>query len=160
MLLLRLGSGMGPPVVGASFYTIEARILLPQGPVFIAQLFGLADTMCALFRVRCISWRLFGMAWFIGGPVCFTVLASLKVRRLVKIQQTLKFKPSPHRTIKEMWTGVTTLLGCIPRLSQLFLYFVDLRFVGGWGKVGPEAQVRRRAVSPLPPASPSLLTRT
>ena len=90
------------------------------------------------------------MAWFIGGPVCFTVLASWKVRKLVKIQQTLTFKPSPSRTMKEMWTGVTTLQGWKARLSQLFVYFIDLRFVGGWGKVGPEAQVRRRAEYPPP----------
>ena len=107
--------------------------------MFIAQLFGLADTMCALLRVRCLGWKLFGLAWFLLGPVTFTVISTLKVRRLVTKDQTLKFHPSPQRSLVTMWQEIRELPGMMPKILQLFIYGMEIRFNGGWRKQGEEA---------------------
>ena len=90
---------------------VDMLQLVQQGPVFVAQLFGLADTMCTLLRVRCLGWRLFGGGWFLLGPVAFTVISTLKVRKLVKVEKTLCFKPSPKRSLWTMWKVIKDLPG-------------------------------------------------
>ena len=69
----------------------------------------------------------------------FFFVASWKIYRLVHKQQTLEFKPSPHHSLREMWAAVSGVQGFMPKLSQSFVIFMDLRFVGGWGKHGKEA---------------------
>ena len=44
-----------------------SSLLELKGPVFITQLFGLTDAMCALLRVRCVGWNLAGLALFVCG---------------------------------------------------------------------------------------------
>ena len=106
--------------------------------MFIAQLFGLADTMCALLRVRCLSWRMFGLASFLVGPCGFFGVATYKVYRLVRVQKSLRFNPSPTPSLEKMRTSLMAL-PWKAKFPQLLLFFIDIRFVGGWGKKGPEA---------------------
>jgi len=73
------------------------------------------------------------------GPVAFTVISTLKVRKLVKVEKTLCFKPSPKRSPWTMWKEIKDLPGTTARLSQLFIYGMEIRFNGGWGKQGEEA---------------------
>jgi hypothetical protein len=110
-----------------------------EGPVFVSQLFGLADAMCTLLRVRCLGWNIAGLLLFLAAPVAFTVVCTMKVYRLVVMQGTLRWVPSPKRTVQSMLQELKDMPGCIPRLSQLFVYGMELRYAGGWSKQGSEA---------------------
>ena len=140
------------PIYLSVYLSIDLYPCTPQGPVFCAQLFGLSDTMCALMRVRCIPWKLFGAVWFIFGPVAFTLLATYKVHRVLKRANTLCFTPSPKRSIADMRRGLADLKGLSVKFSQLFVYFMEVRFTGGWGKKCSQAKFWGFLMyCPLPP---------
>jgi len=67
------------------------------------------------------------------GPVGFLCVSTYMVYLLVSKHKTLAFNTFPRHSISEMWTGMKNAPGIIGKLSQLFVYFMDFRFVGGWG---------------------------
>ena len=60
-----------------------------EGPVFVAQLFGISDTAAALWVVDCAGWKVVGFVWVAFGPVAFLVFVTFRVRSLVKVRTTL-----------------------------------------------------------------------
>lgn len=107
----------------------------------------MCDTIVQCFRVECWSWRLFALAFFLIGPFFFFCLAVHKVHKLVAKNRTLRsaglvFNDSPARSFKEMWAGIRDVPGGSVRLklSQVFVYIMDIRFRGGWAKKDEEAR--------------------
>jgi hypothetical protein len=53
-----------------------------EGPVFVAQLFGLSDTIVALLTVRCNQWKLFGVGWLLVRQLVCTFIQSTHLQNL------------------------------------------------------------------------------
>lgn len=100
--------------------------------MFVAQLFGLADASTSLLTVRCTHYKLFGLGWLLIGPVGFLFLVFFKIRHLVAKENSMVYTRSPYRTLADMRAGWRVAPGLSAKFSQLFIYFMDLRFSGGW----------------------------
>lgn len=116
-------------------------------PPQLAQLFGMCDTIAQCFHVECWSWKLFAIVFFLCGPFLFFCVAVFKVHKLVAKNRTLRsaglvFNDSPARSLKEMWQGIRDVPGgSLPlKLSQAFVYMMEIRFRGGWAKKDEEAR--------------------
>ena len=111
-----------------------------EGPVFVAQLMGLADAMAALLTVKCLQWQLFGMVFLLVGPITFFWVAIYKTRKLVGKTHTLKYNRSPRLSLQEMYAGIKTLPGCSANASQMFVCIFHIRFTGSWVKKDDRAK--------------------
>ena len=106
----------------------------------MAQLFGIADTAAALVIVECAGFKALGILWILLGPTAFLIIASHKVRKMVNVDQSLKFNLSPTRSFTEMYGLLKEVPTHYATLSQMFVFYMDLRFVGGWAKTNAEAK--------------------
>ena len=105
-----------------------------EGPVFVAQMFAIADTAAAVGTVECLGFQIFGIVWLLALPVLFVVFATYKVHVLVHTAKTLKFNPSAKHTISSMRSVMKDVPGLSAKMSQCFVFFMDFRFSGGWAK--------------------------
>jgi len=111
-----------------------------EGPVFVAQLFGISDTAAALAVVQCGAWQAMGVAWLVVGPFFFLVFSGYRIRKMVKGDKTLKFNPAPRCQPKQMFDTLKNTPGLVAKASQCFIFYMDVRFVGGWAKTDATAK--------------------
>ncbi len=116
-----------------------------EGPVLVAQLFGMSDKIVPCFLVDCWSWRILAVLFFLCGPFAFFCLSVYKVHALVARNRSLKsaglvFNDSPAHSFKDiasLWSKDEPLS---VKLSQAFVYVMDIRFRGGWVKKDADAK--------------------
>ena len=111
-----------------------------EGPVFVAQIFGICDTAAGLCLVDCLPWRIAGALWLLFGPIFFLLYASHRMYRLITVSKTLSFKKSPKHTVMDMGEGLRETATCSARAAQCFVFMMDVRFVGGWTKADAPAK--------------------
>jgi hypothetical protein len=111
-----------------------------EGPVFVAQLFAISDTAAALVVVKCGAWQAVGVIWLLLGPVAFIVFSGYRVHKLVKVDKTLKFNKGARHRPKEMFDTLKNTPGLLAKASQVFIFYMDIRFVGGWAKTDAMAK--------------------
>ena len=75
-----------------------------------------------------------GLAWLVCGPFCFLVFSTYRLHILLKSSKTLVFKDSPQHSIKKMRATFKNLPDWKSVLPQCYIFFMDIRFVGGWTK--------------------------
>ena len=73
------------------------------------------------------------------GPVAFWCIASAYVTRHILLEN-IAFNTFRGHTLSEMWAGLKSAPGCVGRLSQAFVYYMDFRFVGGWAPKNDSAK--------------------
>jgi hypothetical protein len=106
----------------------------------VAQLFGISDTAAALVVVQCGAWKAIGVTWLVLGPFSFLVFSGYRIHKLVKDSKTLKFNPSPHHRPKQMLDTLNNTPGLVAKASQCFIFYMGIRFVGGWAKADAMAK--------------------
>ena len=102
--------------------------------VFVAQLFAISDTAATLYLVDCLAWKAVGIGWLLCGPVAFLLFVSYRIRSLLNISKTLAFNGSPKHTIMSMRAALRDAPGLTSKAAQCFVFFMDIRFSGGWTK--------------------------
>jgi len=111
-----------------------------EGPVFVAQLFAISDTAAAVVVVQCGAWQAVGVAWLVLGPFFFLVFSGYRIHKLVKDAKTLKFNHGPRHRPKQMLDTLKNTPGLFAKASQCFIFYMDIRFVGGWVKADAMAK--------------------
>ena len=102
-----------------------------EGPVFVAQLFGISDTAAALFTVDCRAWMIVGILWMLAGPFAFLCYSNHRVYSLIHYSKTLRFNKSSTHRIPEMFDKLRHLPGgCLAKSAQCFIFAMDIRFQG------------------------------
>jgi len=111
-----------------------------EGPVFVAQLFAISDTAAAVAVVQCGAWQVVGVAWLVLGPFSFLLFSGYRIHKLVRGVKTLAFNAAPRCQPKQMFDTLKNTPGLIAKASQCFIYYMDLRFAGGWVKTDATAK--------------------
>lgn len=98
----------------------------------MAQLFGISDTAASVIPEECVGWKVTAIMYLIFGPFAFLVFCSYRMNHLINGIKTLNFNRSPNYTIKGMLASLKEAPTLTAKASQCFVFFFDIRFVGGW----------------------------
>ena len=96
--------------------------------VFVAQLFGIADTAASVMTEECVGWKTIAILFLICGPLAFLVYSSYIMHKLIVATKTLNFNRFPRHSIKGMSGKLKEAPTLTAKTSQCFMFAFEIQF--------------------------------